>query len=89
MKKKLTSKLMLKIVSLIVAFLFWLVIINITENQVKALMFNTKELSKDIGSVLVGAQAVKCGIIKSEGGLSDAVNKLYDLIKNENNSRIS
>ena len=52
-------------------------------------MFNTKELSKDIGSVLVGAQAVKCGIIKSEGGLSDAVNKLYDLIKNENDSRIS
>ena len=31
MKKKLTSKLMLKIVSLIVAFLFWLVIINITD----------------------------------------------------------
>lgn len=62
---------------------------DITEDQVKTLMFNTKELSKDIGSVLVGAQAVKCGIIKSEGGLSDAVNKLYDLIKNENNSRIS
>ena len=62
---------------------------DITENQVKDLMFNTKELSKDIGSVLVGAQAVKCGILKSEGGLSDAVNKLYDLIKNENDSRIS
>ena len=31
MKKKLTSKLMLKIVSVIVAFLFWLVIINITD----------------------------------------------------------
>ena len=31
MKKKLTSNLVLKIVSVVVAFLFWLVIINITE----------------------------------------------------------
>jgi ATP-dependent protease ClpP protease subunit len=43
-------------------------------------MFNTQELSKDIGSVLVGKEAVECGIIDRIGGISAALNKLYDLI---------
>ncbi len=53
---------------------------NIGEESLRSIMFNTQELSKDIGSVLVGKEAVKCGIIDRIGGISDALNKLYDLI---------
>ena len=53
---------------------------NIGEDSLRSIMFNTQELSKDIGSVLVGKEAVKCGIIDRIGGISDALNKLYDLI---------
>ncbi len=53
---------------------------NISEEALRKIMFNTKELSKDIGSVLVGKEAVENGIIDRIGGISDALNKLYDLI---------
>lgn len=53
---------------------------DIGEESLRKIMFNTKELSKDIGSVLVGKEAVDCGIIDRIGGISDALNKLYDLI---------
>ena len=53
---------------------------NIGDDSLRSIMFNTQELSKDIGSVLVGKEAVKCGIIDRIGGISDALNKLYDLI---------
>lgn len=53
---------------------------NISEDALRKIMFNTKELSKDIGSVLVGKEAVENGIIDRIGGISDALNKLYDLI---------
>lgn len=53
---------------------------NIGEDSLRSIMFNTQELSKDIGSVLVGKEAVECGIIDRIGGISAALNKLYDLI---------
>lgn len=53
---------------------------EIDEKTLRKIMFNTKELTKDIGSVLVGEDAVRFGIIDSVGGISDALNKLYDLI---------
>ena len=53
---------------------------KIDEDSLRSIMFNTQELSKDIGSVLVGREAVKCGIIDRIGGVSDALNILYDLI---------
>ena len=51
-------------------------------------MFNTKELTKDIGSVLVGRQAVEAGIIDRMGGIHTAMNCLYDLINAKKNSKI-
>ena len=53
---------------------------KIGEDSLRSIMFNTQELSKDIGSVLVGKEAVECGIIDRIGGISAALNKLYDLI---------
>ena len=48
--------------------------------QVKALMHNTKMLTRDLGTVLVGAQAVKEGLIDEVGGIREALQKLYNLI---------
>ena len=49
----------------------------------KRLMHNTKMLTKDLGTVLVGKEAVECGLIDGEGGIRDAIEKLNALIKND------
>lgn len=61
---------------------------NVSKEKLKTVMFNTTELTKDIGSVLIGTQAVECGIIDKVGGISDAMNCLYDLINKRKNSKI-
>jgi len=43
-------------------------------------MFRTGELARDIGTMLVGQDAVKFGLIDEVGGLSQAVSKLHQLI---------
>jgi len=48
---------------------------------VKRLMFSTSELANDVGTVLVGPEAVKFGLINEIGGLHQAISKLQDLIK--------
>jgi len=54
---------------------------RITEEKFRELMFRTGELARDIGTVLVGQDAVKYGLIDAVGGVSDAVHKLKELIK--------
>ena len=44
----------------------------------RQLMLNNDELVSDFGTVLNGDQAVKEGLIDCVGGLSDALNALYD-----------
>ena len=41
----------------------------------------TEVLTKDVGSILVGKEAVKEGIIDAVGGISDAFARLYHLIE--------
>lgn len=53
---------------------------NIKRPTLKKLMFTTSELANDVGTVLVGAEAVKYGLIHEIGGLKDALNKLRSLI---------
>lgn len=48
--------------------------------QVRALMHNTKMLTRDLGTVLVGAQAVEEGLIDEVGGIREALKKLYEMI---------
>ena len=42
----------------------------------------TEVLTKDIGSVLEGQEAVDEGVIDEVGGISQAVAKLHELINN-------
>lgn len=49
---------------------------NVPENIFRDLMFKTGELTRDIGTTLIGAEAVRCGLIDAVGGLGDAIGEL-------------
>lgn len=53
---------------------------RIKETTLKKLMFSTSEMANDVGTVLVGKEAVKHGIIDGIGGLKEAMEKLKTLI---------
>jgi len=54
----------------------------IKPERFRELMMSTGELVMDVGSVIDGEQAVKEGLIDSLGGLSEAIDCLYDMIEN-------
>lgn len=54
---------------------------DISKKKLKELMLNRNQLSKDIGSIIVGKEAVSLGIINEIGGIKDALKKIYELIK--------
>lgn len=54
---------------------------SISPKRFKELMMNTGELTMDMGTVIDGETAVKEGLIDSLGGLSDAIDALYELIE--------
>ncbi|CAM3147080.1 ClpP family protease [Paenibacillus lupini] len=49
---------------------------NVTEETFKELMFKTGELTRDIGTTVIGSDAVKHGLIDAVGGLGDALREL-------------
>lgn len=53
---------------------------RITTEKLRELMFQTGDLARDIGTVLVGVDAVNAGLIDEVGSLSPAVKKLNELI---------
>lgn len=53
---------------------------RVTKERVEQMMMNTQMLTKDLGTILVGQQAVDEGVINAVGGISDAFGKLYELI---------
>ena len=61
---------------------------NVSMDKLKQLMFNTSQLAKDVGTVLVGLEAVEYGLIDEVGGIGDAFSFLYRLINEKKNSNI-
>jgi len=53
---------------------------DIAYDQVKRLMLNTEMLTRDLGTVLVGKEAVDQGLINEVGGIREALGKLHQLI---------
>lgn len=51
------------------------------ENEIEAMMMETTMMAKDLGTVLVGKEAVEAGIVDECGSISDAVSKLENLIR--------
>lgn len=52
--------------------------------EIEAMMMDTGYMTKDLGTILVGKEAVKAGIIDEVGGIKDAFRKLYNLTKKAN-----
>ena len=51
-------------------------------------MHSKDELISDVGSVLIGKEAVDCGLIDEVGGLKEALNKLRELIKEDEEDKV-
>ncbi|WP_346928381.1 ATP-dependent Clp protease proteolytic subunit [Clostridium sp.] len=54
---------------------------QINSDEFRNLMSQTDELLNDIGTILIGDQAVECGLIDEVGGIREALDKLEELIK--------
>lgn len=59
---------------------------KISFDSFKKLMLTTDEMATDMGSVLLGEAAVKCGLINRVGGVADALEKLYRMIEKQKQS---
>jgi ATP-dependent protease ClpP protease subunit len=55
---------------------------HISMEELEKMMLETGELSKDFGTLLVGEEAVKKGLIHEVGGIDLALKKLYEMIDN-------
>ncbi|WP_046498069.1 ClpP family protease [Syntrophomonas zehnderi] len=55
---------------------------HISEESFRDMMFQTKDLAQDIGTVLVGRDAVECGLIDGVGGLQQCIEKIRLMIDN-------
>lgn len=53
---------------------------HIEKKRLESLMLNTGMLTKDLGTILVGKDAIKEGIIDEVGGIHEAMQKLYEMI---------
>lgn len=58
---------------------------NISEETLTKLMFATDELANDIGTILIGKEAVEYGLIDEVGGFGQALKKLHELINERKN----
>lgn len=54
---------------------------QVTDEKLRELMFRTGDLVRDIGSVVVGKDAVEFGLIDEIGGIKPALKKLEELIE--------
>jgi len=53
---------------------------RITKKRLRALMLDTSKLVLDVGTILIGQEAVNEKLIDATGGLVDAMEKLYQMI---------
>ncbi len=63
---------------------------RVTEDKIKELMFKTGELTRDIGTTVIGPDAVRYGLIDAVGGIGDAIrelNRRIDARKAQQSSR--
>lgn len=61
---------------------------NISKEKFEGLMMETGVLTKDVGTILVGEEAVKHGIIDEVGGISKAIEKLHEMMKENKDKKI-
>lgn len=57
---------------------------NISSETLNELMYSTDEIANDVGTILVGEEAVKYKLIDEVGGFSKALKKLKELVDEKN-----
>jgi ATP-dependent protease ClpP protease subunit len=63
---------------------------QVSEQVFRNLMLNTGEMARDIGTTVVGRDAVSYGLVNEVGGLGQAIRKLRELIAaNEPNGSVN
>lgn len=60
---------------------------EISRSRFEKLMMETEILTKDVGTILVGEEAVEEGIIDETGGIREAMAKLHQLIDRKGDSK--
>ncbi|MDD6798079.1 MAG: ATP-dependent Clp protease proteolytic subunit [Clostridia bacterium] len=55
-------------------------------DKIEKMMMKTGILTKDLGTILVGEEAVREGLIREVGGISDAMKKIREMCKNRKKS---
>ena len=60
---------------------------KVSEKDLRRMLHNTAELATDIGTVLSGEEAVKCGLIDEIGSLGDAIDCLNIMIEQQQNEQ--
>lgn len=53
---------------------------KIKKEDLQSMMLKSGELLNDMGTILIGEQAVECGLIDEVGGIKKAIDKLKELI---------
>ena len=56
--------------------------------EIEEMMMDTGFMTKDLGTILVGKEAVKAGIIDEVGGIKEAFRKLCQMIKKTNRDSV-
>lgn len=62
---------------------------KIDRETLRWLMLKTGGIANDVGTVLFGEEAVRYGLIDETGGLSHAINRLYQLIREKREKNIN
>ncbi len=55
---------------------------RVTQKRMEELMMNQGMLTKDLGTILVGQEAVREGIICEVGGIKEALSRLHAMVEN-------
>ena len=58
------------------------------QEKIEEMMMDTGYMTKDLGTILVGKEALKAGIIDEVGGIKDAFRKLHHMIKKANRDSV-
>lgn len=54
---------------------------KINKEDLRGMMTKTNDLLNDMGTILIGKQAVDCGLIDEVGGIKESIKKLNELIE--------
>ena len=52
---------------------------SLSRSRMEDMMMETGMLTKDLGTILVGAQAVEAGLINEVGGIKEAIARLHEM----------